>query len=133
MKKGILLSALLAVMLFVGGLCAFNPTVWTDGKFTLLEVVTGLLDSTGTTRLTLGATNAFTGNLSVSGTFTPPLVSVGTFTVTGQQGVRLTGGQFITPAATVPAAAGILGLDSSYVLYISSGTGTGAWVKIGGQ
>ena len=32
-----------------------------------------------------------------------------------------------------PSAAGILAVDSGYDLYISSGTGPGAWIKVGGQ
>lgn len=32
-----------------------------------------------------------------------------------------------------PSAAGILAVNSSYELYISTGTGVSAWVKVGGQ
>ena len=34
---------------------------------------------------------------------------------------------------SAPSAAGILAIDSSYVLYVSTGTGEGAWVKIADQ
>lgn len=68
MKKGILLSAFCAVVFLAGIVGAFNPTTWTDGKFTgSLEVLSGYLDSNGTTRLTLGSDNHFVGNTSMSG------------------------------------------------------------------
>jgi len=47
---------------------AFNPTVFTDLKANVIQVVTSLTDSSKVTRLTLGSTNALTGNLTVSGT-----------------------------------------------------------------
>lgn len=36
------------------------------------------------------------------------------------------------PAGT-PSTAGLIAFDSTYVMYVSTGTGAGAWVKIGGQ
>lgn len=68
MRKGILLSAFFAVVFLAGIAGAFNPSTWTDGKFTgYLEVVSGYLDSSGTTRLTLGSDNHFVGNVSSTG------------------------------------------------------------------
>ena len=32
-----------------------------------------------------------------------------------------------------PARAGIIGIDSNFDVYVSTGTGAGAWVKIGSQ
>jgi len=32
-----------------------------------------------------------------------------------------------------PEKAGLVGLTSSFIMYVSTGTGPGAWVKIGGQ
>ena len=32
-----------------------------------------------------------------------------------------------------PEEAGLIGLTSGFVMYVSTGTGPGAWVKIGGQ
>lgn len=48
-------------------------------------------------------------------------------------GIRITSTETISVGVSTPTAAGYLGIDSSYVLYISTGTGRGAWVKIGGQ
>ncbi len=135
-NKGYLLAGLIALLAIVGHVSGFNQYVVT--KFNDVQVEdlklnnNHILDSSATTRITVGSTNVITGNLTVTGTFTPPIVSVATMTITGTQGLRTTA--FISSAATtVPIAAGILAFDSSYILYVSTGTGAGAWVKIGGQ
>jgi hypothetical protein len=48
-------------------------------------------------------------------------------------GLRLTTTESITVGVSTPSASGLIGIDSSYNLYISSGTGRGAWIKIGTQ
>lgn len=35
--------------------------------------------------------------------------------------------------ASAPTQAGLIAFSTSYVMYVSTGTGTGAWVKIGAQ
>jgi hypothetical protein len=83
-----------------------------------------------TSPLTASDVNATYGVTGATATFTT--LTVSTVTISGSQGLRLTAGS-ITAASTVPAAANILAHDSSNVLYISTGTGAGAWVKVGGQ
>jgi hypothetical protein len=48
-------------------------------------------------------------------------------------GIRFTSVETISVGVSTPTAAGLLGIDATYVLHISTGTGRGAWVKIGGQ
>ena len=48
-------------------------------------------------------------------------------------GIHITSTETITVGVSTPTAAGLLGIDSSYILYISTGTGRGAWEKVGGQ
>jgi len=48
-------------------------------------------------------------------------------------GIRITSTETITVGVSTPTASGLLGFDATYVMYVSTGTGRGAWVKIGGQ
>lgn len=94
-------------------------------KFTDLQcrnmTITGSLTSNGCT-----CTNISTATLTTAS------ITASTITVSGAQAIRLPA-NYITANATVPAAANILGIDSAHILYISTGTGAGAWVKVGGQ
>ena len=63
------------------------------------------------------------GNMTLAGN----IVSSGTITNTGG---------FILPVVSTtsaPSAAGILAVNSAYTVYISTGTGAGAWTKVGAQ
>lgn len=72
-----------------------------------------ILDSGGTTRITVGATTAITGALTVSGNLVVPTVDV---------------------TATTPTVVGALVKNASGVLYISTATvAVGDWIKVGGQ
>lgn len=65
---------------------------------------------------------AITSDLTVSGTITVD---------TSTEAFKF--GEASLDTASAPSAAGILAVDSSYDLYIATGTGAGAWVLIGGQ
>lgn len=72
-----------------------------------------ILDSSGTTRITVGSTTAITGALTVSGNLVVPTVDV---------------------TATTPTVVGALVKNASGVLYISTATvAVGDWIKVGGQ
>jgi hypothetical protein len=80
-----------------------------------------------------GTLSAGSVDCGTTGTFTTATVTaltVSTTTVKGTQGLRFQG--YIAASGT-PLAADIIGIDSSHILYISTGTGAGAWVKVGGQ
>lgn len=102
------LLALLAAFVLVGSAHAAAT------KFTNVTV-TGTLTT---------ATSAVTGNQTVTGVIntsasTPYAVAIGSVTAA-------------VPAGT-PSAAGLIAFSTTYVMYVSTGTGPGAWVKVGGQ
>ncbi len=94
--------------------------------------VTGTLTSGGCTCTNISTTTLTANDLVANFGVATSTITVSTMTVSGAQGLRTAQGH-ITAASTVPAAAGILAHDSSWILYISTGTGAGAWVKVGGQ
>lgn len=59
-------------------------------------------------------------------------LNVATATVSGVQGLRMAQPS-IVPGTTVPGAAYILGHDSNGLLYISTGTLSSQWYKVGAQ
>lgn len=127
---------LLAVLLGLGAVTVSNAAVGKT-KFTDLQctnlTVTGTLTNAGCscTNTSFASTVTFDkGIASSTGTFTGA-VSVSTMSVSGTTGFRLLGA-FITPG-TDAGVAGALAYASSYVLYVGTGTGVGAWVKVGGQ
>lgn len=72
-----------------------------------------IVDSSGTTRITVGSTTAITGALTVSGNLVVPTVDV---------------------TSTTPTVVGALVKNASGVLYISTATvAVGDWIKVGGQ
>lgn len=127
MKKSNILAAGFAVAAFIG--LAFAATTFTNLKSE------GTLEVDGATQLdstvavagaaTLSSTLAVTGASTLTGA-----VTLSTVTVNGTQGLRF--GISVDTTST-PAAAGILAKNSSNELYISTGTGAAAWVKVGGQ
>ncbi len=81
-----------------------------DAKFTIAE------EGNTTIVGTLGVTGLITGTGAVFSSTTAPL--------------RLSGN--ITETAA-PASADLIGINSSFDVYVSTGTGIGAWVLVGGQ
>lgn len=116
--KSYLLAGLLALIAVEVSFAA--ATKFTDLQCSNLTV-TGALTSGGCTCTNISTATLTTTNIIAS-----------TVTLSGSQGLRLAPGN-ITAASTVPAAANILAHDSSNVLYISTGTGAGAWLKVGAQ
>lgn len=94
-----------------------------------------------------------TGTAEVDGAMTVDgVLTVSSQTITGTQtvaGAQTVTGVITTSASTpysikissktaavpggTPTAAGLIAFDSTYVMYVSTGTGAGAWVKVGGQ
>ena len=125
-RKGWLFT--LAFLIGIGAAVAFNQyrmSVFNDVQVDDLVLNTDNLR--GSDLVARVTTSASTPNVAFTG-----VVNSSTMTISGSQGLRFQTAT-ITAASTVPAAAGILALDSAYVLYVSTGTGAGAWVKIGGQ
>ena len=72
-----------------------------------------------------------TGTLEVDGTQNVDgSVSLSTVTISGSNGLRFA---TVVSTSTAPSAAGVLARNTANELYISTGTGAGAWVKVGGQ
>ncbi len=105
-------------------------------KFTDIQcrnaTITGTLTSGGCTCTNISTTTLTANDLVANFGVVASTVAVSTMTISGTQGLRMAAGN-ITVVSTVPAAANILAHDSSNVLYISTGTGAGAWVKVGSQ
>ncbi len=133
-RRVVTVSALLIVAV---GFAASARYVTNFGKIQLDQ--NAILDSTGTQRLSVGSTNAITGNLTVSGTFgqtgasTFTTISVTTATFAASQPLIFQP-YFITVGTDVPVSTGTLAFTSAWTLYVSTGTGNALqWVKIGSQ
>jgi hypothetical protein len=129
--------AALGVFLASVGVLSAARYVTNFGKIQLDQ--SEILDANGTTRLSVGSTNAITGNLTVSGTVaqtgaaTFSTISVGTVTVNGSQALRFAP-YFITVGTDVPASTGTIAFTSTWLMYVATGTGNALqWVKIGSQ
>jgi hypothetical protein len=70
------------------------------------------------------------GTLAVTGATT--LTAVLNTASSTAYSIKISSKTAAIPAGT-PTAAGLIAFDSTYVMYVSTGTGPGAWVKIGGQ
>jgi hypothetical protein len=84
--------------------------------------VTGNLTVTGTTTHTGAVTNTAgttTSGVITTSASTPYAISIASVTAA-------------VPAGT-PTAAGLIAFSTTYVMYVSTGTGAGAWVKVGSQ
>lgn len=99
----------------------------TDKWFVGTTSAGAILDSDGnytvTGDLTAQDDLAITGDATVGGALTV------TGALTGTAGFVLP----VVSTATAPSEAGILAVNSSYVVYIATGTGTGEWVLVGSQ
>ena len=95
-----------------------------------LEITgSGIYDSAGTLRLAPGATNAITGNLTVSGTTT----LTGALTTNGTLSLQVSTAPRSSDAnvAIVPPAAGSLVYNSTdKELCVSSGTTASTWIEV---
>lgn len=119
------LLAFLLTMVTVGTAHA-AATKFTDVRITKTLVVDGAVtagsvncSNVSTTTLTandLIATYSVTAATAVFSSSTAPIKFTGTITITG------------TPAAT-----GLIGQDSSHILYISTSTNPSGWQKVGAQ
>lgn len=130
MKK-LLLAVLIATLGYVvtaHAVCDHRTTTC----FTNVDV-SGTLSTASsnitTSPLTASDVNATYGVTGTSATFTTAAIS--TMTLSGAQGLRMS--QSVIDITAAPAAANILAHSSTFVLYISTSTGAGAWVKVGGQ
>lgn len=118
--KGYILAAAFAVLALVGHVSGFNQYVVT--KFSDVQVEdlklngNDILDSAGTTRITVGATTTVTGTVTASN-------------VQGFQWTRSSS----DPVSGTATAVGIIAISSASVVYVSTGTGSNAWVKVGSQ
>ncbi len=95
-------------------------------------------------RLTVGDSEVWSideeGDVTAAGSLTAPDITASddlvvgddlrTATSTPYSLIISSAGVDITSA---PDEAGIIGITNAYVMYVSTGTGTAAWVKIGGQ
>ncbi|MFA5407857.1 MAG: hypothetical protein WC343_03700 [Bacilli bacterium] len=73
-----------------------------------------------------------TGYVSVSSA-TITSLSISSMTVTNLSTVDTVRFAVDLDTATTPSSAGIIGINSSYDVYVSTGTGAEAWVLIGSQ
>lgn len=127
-KRHLLLSALIVFLIGAGAAVAFNQyrmTVFNDVQVDDVVLNTdNVRGSDGVARLTTSASapNAMlTGVTASTGTASFPYGSFGFLSV-------------ITSSGTVaPPAANYLAVGNGNILIISTGTGTGAWVKVGAQ
>jgi len=126
MKKGNLLAAAFGAIAFVS--LAFGAyTKFTDLQTTGDLIVGDALTVSGATTLSGGISGAtsLTGNTDVTGTFDA------TGAITGDS---LTISGVVDVTVTTPTVAGMLVIDSSYILYIATATtSVNDWIKVGTQ
>jgi len=85
-------------------------------------------------RFVVGPTDTEIYNLDDDGDITAAgSITVPTVVWTGTQGLKFTGTVITSSGTTTPSAANILAIGNQNVLLISTGTGTGAWTKVGAQ
>lgn len=106
-------------------------TLATTGKAVIGGTFT--VDSGSVTISTTGITKTLsvTGNTTLSSATVTNTLTLSTVTVSGTMGLRFIG--IIDPAVSTPTATGILAIDSSFILYISTQAATASWQKIGTQ
>src|SRR6266850_8235257 len=117
------------LLIFLLGLAFVEAVNAAATKFTDVNcrnlTVTGTLTSGGCTCTNISTTTITANDVNVTYGVTSSTLTVSTMTVTGSQGLRLSQSPITITGA--PAAANILGVSSTNVLYISTGTGAGAW------
>lgn len=126
MKKARLLAAFFAVAALVGTVVGYNQyqaTRFGDVRVTdLMLDGNDILDSNQVTRITVGATNTVTGNLTVTGTVAP-----GAFTVTTSSAPR----DLSSAIAITPSAIGQLVYNSTdKELCVSTAAVIRSWVEV---
>jgi hypothetical protein len=110
------LRILLAFLLLgLGGVAQAASTKFTD------------LRATGD--LTVGDDATISGDLAVTGTASV----TGLLSTSASTPYSLRISSANVDITSTPSAAGIIGLTTAFVLYVSTGTGPAAWVKVGGQ
>lgn len=127
-KRHVLLTSLVVFSLGMGAAVAFNQyrmTVFNDTQVDDLVLNTdNLRGSDAVARLTTSASapNAMlTGVAASTGTASFPYGSFGFLSVITSSG------------SVAPPAANYLAIGNGNILIVSTGTGTGAWVKVGSQ
>lgn len=142
-NKSILLTALFCVAVAAGTVLGYNANKVTRvGDLRCTDILldgNDILDSSGTTRITVGSTVAVTGNLTVSGTFAPTgNTTVSSMTVTN----TLTAGNLTVATSTAPrdssatvgltpTAAGQIAYNSTdKELCLSTGTTRFTWIEV---
>jgi hypothetical protein len=108
--------------------------------FTDVHVKKTLVVDGAVTAGSVNCSNVSTTTLTANDLIATYGVKASTFTATGlitlgnstAYSLKVSSITAAIPAGT-PSAAGLIAFDSSYVMYISTGTGAGAWVKVGGQ
>lgn len=127
--KGILLAAFFAVAAFVGGAVGYNQYVVTRfGDLRCTDILldgNDILDSAGTTRITVGATNAVVGNVTVSGNLTVSGTSY--YTIVGSTAPRDTSA---TIGITPTAIAQLVWNATDKELCVSTGATRFTWVRV---
>lgn len=128
------LLAALVVTLGLAGLAGVAHAVCDSRTTTCFTNV----DVSGT--LSTGSSNITTTPLVASDVNATYGVTAATITASGlltlgsstAYSIKISSKTAAIPSGT-PSAAGLIAFDSTYVMYVSTGTGAGAWVKIGGQ
>jgi hypothetical protein len=120
--------------LTIGGVAGIDGVVTLDNLTASRAVFTGAskelvsVDTTGTGNVVRAISPTLTGTLAAA-----DITASGTAVITGTaQAATMRLAVDLDPASA-PAAAGIIGIDASFNVYVSTGTGEGAWVKIGDQ
>lgn len=128
MKKSNLLAAFFAIAALVGTLGAYNQYVVTRfGDVRVTDILldgNDILDSGGTARITVGSTNAITGNLTVSGSFTPSGAMV-VYTSTAPRSA--------TVGVTPPSAGSLIFNSTDGELCLSTGVTKNTWVRVSSE
>lgn len=125
MKKGNLLAAFFAVVALVGVASGYNQYVATRfGDVRVTDILldgNDILDSNGTTRITVGSTNAIVGNVTITGSLTPSGAMV-VYTSTAPRSA--------TVGVTPPAAGALIYNSTDKELCMSTGTTASTWVQV---
>lgn len=129
MKKGNLLAAFFALAALVTTVSGYNQYVVTRfGDLRCTDILldgNDILDSSGTTRISVGSTNAIVGNVTITGNLTPSGTSY--FTIVGSTAPRDTSA---TIGITPTAIAQLVWNTTDKELCVSTGVTRFTWVKV---
>lgn len=128
-SKGILLAAAFAVLAAIGHVSGFNQYVATRFGDVIVEDLklngNDILDSNGTTRITVGSTNAIVGNTTVTGNLTPSGTTY--FTIATSSAPR----DVSASIGIIPTAMGQLAYNiTDKELCLSTATNRFSWVEV---